>query len=86
MQTVSATEAKQKLASLLDTAQREPVMIRRHDRDIAVVLSPAEYQRLRSLHISEFERFSDRVSDEAARRGLNETILAELLTDVDPAT
>jgi prevent-host-death family protein len=35
-----ATDAKQRLAALLDAAQREPVMIRRQNRDVAVILSP----------------------------------------------
>ena len=39
MQYVSASDAKQRLAAILDTAQREPVMIRRQKRDVAVVLS-----------------------------------------------
>ena len=39
MQYVSASVAKQRLAAILDTAQREPVMIRRQKRDVAVVLS-----------------------------------------------
>ena len=39
MQTISATDAKQKFAALLDTAQREPVRIQRHERDIAVLIS-----------------------------------------------
>ena len=47
MRSISATEAKQSLAAVLDTAQREPVVIRRHDRDVAVVLSAEEYERLR---------------------------------------
>jgi prevent-host-death family protein len=39
MRYVSATDAKQRLAALLDAAQREPVMIRRQNRDVAVLLS-----------------------------------------------
>ena len=39
MRYVSATDAKKRLAALLDTAQREPVMIRRQNRDVAVLLS-----------------------------------------------
>jgi hypothetical protein len=31
MQYVSASDAKQRLAAILDTAQREPVMIRRQN-------------------------------------------------------
>ena len=48
MKTVAATEAKNRLGAILDDAQREPVVIRRNDRDIAVVLSMADYERLRS--------------------------------------
>jgi hypothetical protein len=46
MQLISATDTKLKLATLLNRAQREPVMIRSNDRDIAVMLSATEYQRL----------------------------------------
>jgi prevent-host-death family protein len=46
MQAISATGTKLKLAALLNRAQREPVMIVSNDRDIAVMLSATEYQRL----------------------------------------
>ena len=46
MQPVSTTDTKLKLATLLNRAQREPVMIVSNDRDIAVMLSVSEYQRL----------------------------------------
>jgi prevent-host-death family protein len=39
MKTVSASEAKQKLAAVIDAAAREPVVIRRQKRDVAVLLS-----------------------------------------------
>lgn len=81
MRSVSATEAKQNLAALLDAVQREPVMIRRQNRDTAVVLSPAEYDRLRGLNAAEFQAFCDRVSKEARARGLTEKKLNALLAD-----
>lgn len=83
MRAVSASEAKQNLASVLDTAQREPVMIRRQNRDTAVVLSPSEYNRLRGLNIAELKELCRRVSERAAARGLTEKKLAELLTNDD---
>ena len=79
MKSVSATDAKQNLAALLDTAQREPVMIRRHDRDVAVLLSAEQYERIRGARIQEFQRFCDRVAEEAKARGMNEAILEEIL-------
>ena len=81
MRYVSATEAKQRFAAVLDAAQREPVVIRRQKRDVAVVLSPREYERLRALNAEEFQRFCDRVAERAAARGLNKDKLAEILAD-----
>ena len=81
MRYVSATDAKQRLAALLDAAQREPVVIRRHERDVAVILSAEEYDRLRALNADEFQRFCDRVAAQAAARGLTEEKLAEILAD-----
>ncbi|MEM7108915.1 MAG: type II toxin-antitoxin system Phd/YefM family antitoxin [Bacteroidota bacterium] len=83
MQYISATEAKQKLAAMLDAVQVEPVMIRRQNRDTAVVISPKEYERLRKLNIQEFQDFCDRVSQNARQKGLSEEKLNELLRDDD---
>ncbi len=81
MRYVSATEANQRLAALLDAAQREPVTIRRQKRDVAVLLSAQEYERLRALNTAEFQRFCDRVAEGAATRGLTEDRLTEILGD-----
>ena len=83
MRHVSATDAKQRLAALLDAAQREPIVIRRQNRDIAVVLSPAEYDRLRGLNVAEFQAFCDRVGRKAVAQGLTEKKLTQLLADDD---
>lgn len=84
MRYVSATEAKQRLAALLDAAQREPVVIRRHKRDVAVLLSPQEYERLRALSTEELQRFCDRVAELAKARGLTPEKLAEIVADEGP--
>lgn len=81
MQYISATEAKQRLAALLDAAQREPVTIRRQNRDVAVLLSPQEYERIRGLNLAELHSLIERVGREAAARGLTEEKLAEILAD-----
>ncbi|MFI4988321.1 MAG: type II toxin-antitoxin system Phd/YefM family antitoxin [Alphaproteobacteria bacterium] len=81
MRHVSATDAKQRLAALLDAAQREPVVIRRQKRDVAVLLSTEEYERLCGLNRDEFQRFCDRIAERAAARGLTEDKLSEILAD-----
>jgi antitoxin Phd len=81
MRKVSATDAKQRLAALLDAAQREPVVIRRQNRDVAVIMSAEEYDRIRGINNEELKRLCDRISAEAAVRGLTEEILADILKD-----
>ncbi len=83
MKTVPAPEAKNRLGAILDDAQREPIVIRRQDRDIAVVLSMADYERLRSGNIQAFLDLRDQVAAEAAANGLTEERLNELLADDD---
>lgn len=81
MKRVPATEAKNRLGAILDDAQREPVVIRRQDRDIAVVLSMADYERLRSGNIQAFLDLRKQVADEAKANGLTDERLNELLTE-----
>jgi prevent-host-death family protein len=83
MKTVPATEAKNRLGAILDDAQREPIVIRRQDRDIAVVLSMADYERLRSGNIQAFLDLRAQVAAEAAANGLTEERLNDLLADDD---
>jgi antitoxin Phd len=81
MQIISATDAKQKFAALLDAAQREPVRIQRHDRDIAVLISAEEYDRMRSDRWAEFNRLSNLAADQAKTNGLTPEILADILAN-----
>ncbi len=81
MKTVAATDAKNRLGAILDDAQREPVVIRRQDRDIAVVLSMADYERLRSGNIQAFLELRNQIAAEAAANGLTQKRLNELLDD-----
>ena len=83
MKRISSTEAKQRFAALLDAAQHEPVSIRRQNREVAIVLSTREYERLHGLNVQEFENFCDAMAERARERGLTEEALVELLAD-DP--
>ncbi len=82
MEIISATEFKQGFGAALDTAQREPVFIRKQDRDVAVLMSVQEYRKLRGLRWAAFDRTCAEIAAEAKERGMTEDILAELLADV----
>ena len=81
MKTVTATETKNRLGVVLENAQRGPVVIRRQDRDIAVVLSMTDYLRLRSGNVRAFLELRDEVAAEAEARGLTDARLNALLAD-----
>lgn len=81
MKRVPATEAKNRLGAILDDAQHEPVVIRRQDRDIAVVMSMADYERLRGGNIQSFLELRKQVAAEAAANKLTEKRLNKLLAD-----
>lgn len=80
MQVVSATEAKQAFAAVIDKAQREPVMIRKQNRDVAVIMSIEDYQRLTQANLQEFQAFREKIGRKAQERGLTEDKLNEILT------
>jgi prevent-host-death family protein len=81
MPTVSATYAKQNFAAMIDTAQREPVRIRRHDRDLAVLVSAEEYGRMVQERWREFDRLSALAAGQAKANGLTEERLQEILAE-----
>jgi prevent-host-death family protein len=81
MKKIAATEAKNRLGAILDDAQREPVIIQRQDRDVAVVLSMAHFERMRSGNVRAFLEARNAVAAEANRNGLTEEKLAALLND-----
>ena len=80
MKTIAAAEAKNSLGSILDAAQREPIIIRREDQDIAVLLSMSDYERLRTGNVQAFLDLRNEVAKQAAAKGLTEERLADILT------
>ena len=83
MKKVAATEAKNRLGALIDDAQREPVVIQRQDRDVAVILSMAEFDRIRARNVDAFLEASKALAAEAKAKGLTAKKLASLLADED---
>jgi len=46
MAAITATDAKNRFGQVLEMAQAEPVRIQKNGRDVAIVLSPEQYESL----------------------------------------
>lgn len=67
MKTMQATDAKNRFGELLEDAISEPVLIQKNGRDVAVVMSKAEFdqryatisgrERVKQYHEESIERF-----------------------------
>jgi PHD/YefM family antitoxin component YafN of YafNO toxin-antitoxin module len=57
------------------------VRIQRHERDVAVLVSAEEYERLREHRWAEFNRLADLAAEQAKARGLTEEHLQQILAE-----
>ena len=73
---VTSVEAQNSFGKLLDSAQREPIVVTRHGRPAAFIVSPQDMQDLmdarlkRARAVKDFESFFarfDKLSTKAAR-------------------
>lgn len=67
MNYMSATDAKNRFGELLEAARKEPVHVQKNGRDVAVVMSPEEYARLRE-NVSGVNPLIKRLHDESHAR------------------
>ena len=87
MRTLSNDTEQIKLRELIETARREPVTVVENGEAVAVVLSPAEFDRLdeqdriRREAKARLRQTISLIQQEAAERGLTEAELERLMAD-----
>lgn len=59
---ITATEAKNRFAEMVDLARVEAITITRNERAVAIVLSPAEYSRLTQVEDKYWGDLADKVT------------------------
>jgi prevent-host-death family protein len=81
MRKFSSLDAKNRFGQLLDAAQRAPVTVTKNGRPAAVVMSIEDYERMRGAAWKRVFETMATARKDAARRGLTDELLDELLTD-----
>ena len=79
MEYITSKEAQTNFGALLDSAQRHPIVIKRHKRDCVVVMSMADFEEYRKARAKALMDFCDDASAEAASNGLTPETLNALL-------
>jgi len=83
MTVLSAPKDTEQLLALLDKADLEPVSIQKDGREVAVLLSTREYERLKAESFDDFDALCEEISTEAQARGLTQEKLAAILAEID---
>lgn len=85
MITMSSTEARANFGLFLDKGSREPVIVKRQNREVGAFVPMRDLEKLRQLRIEELRRSAKELSGEAQANGLTEEILNRILQEVNPS-
>ena len=83
MQSFTANQAKTQFGQFLDTAQREPVQVLKHDRVVGVMVSAKDYEAMRLFYADRLQHRLAQSAQLAKAAGLTENKLDELLSERD---
>ena len=83
MQSFTANQAKTQFGQFLDTAQREPVQVMKHDRVVGVMVSAKDYEAMRLFYADRLQHRLAQSAQLAEVAGLTENKLDELLSERD---
>jgi PHD/YefM family antitoxin component YafN of YafNO toxin-antitoxin module len=83
MQSFTANQAKTQFGQFLDTAQREPVQVMRHDRVVGVMVSAKDYEAMRLFYADRLQHRLAQSAQLAEAAGLTKNKLDELLSERD---
>ena len=83
MQSFTANQAKTQFGQFLDTAQREPVQVMKHDRVVGVLVSAKDYEAMRLFYADRLQHRLAQSAQLAKAAGLTENKLDELLSERD---
>ena len=83
MQSFTANQAKTQFGQFLDTAQREPVQVMKHDRVVGVMVSAIDYEAMRTFYADRLQHRLAQSALLAETAGLTPIKLDELLSAPD---
>ena len=81
MRQISASEVRKDFARIMDTAQKEAIVVRKHDRDYVAIISMEDYEELIRLKNQRLKKLAKEIGQEAQEKGLTAEILQDILNN-----
>jgi prevent-host-death family protein len=78
MRNATPIQNEQQFSALVEAAKAGPVTIERENRELAVLVSIEDYERMREIHLEPLRRLGAQISAEAKANGLTEETLLQL--------
>ena len=85
MITMTSTEARQNFGEFLEKGSRQPVIIKRQNREVGAFIPMADLEKLRKLRMQELDEVAKALSAEGEANGFTEAVLNEILDEVNPS-
>ncbi|MGK7884110.1 MAG: hypothetical protein AB4057_05715 [Crocosphaera sp.] len=80
---VSASELPKDFDKIMDTAQKEAVIVRKNSLDYVAIISMEDYEELINLKNKRLKKLADEIGYEAREKGLTPEILEDILNSDD---
>lgn len=82
---MSSTEVRRNFAAFLEKGSRQPIIIKRQNREVGAFIPMADWEKLRKIRMQELDEAAQSISRDAARKGLTEDVLNQILAEVNPS-
>lgn len=82
---ISSTEARAHFGEFLDKGSREPIIVKRQNREVGAFVPMADLELIRRHRVKELDETAKTMSNEARANGLTEEILQQILNEVNPS-
>jgi antitoxin Phd len=79
MRHISASDVRKDFAFVMDTAQKEPIIVKEHDRNCVAIISMDDYEDLVKIKNLRLKKLAEELGTEAEANGLTLDILNEIL-------
>lgn len=81
MRQISASEVRKDFASIMDMAQKESVIVRKHERDYVAIVSIEDFEALQRMKNERLKNLAHSLAETAKENGLTPEVLEDILND-----